>query len=63
MKWPWWRRWDEARRIETEGLAVILSQYRPVLELGLSGALDGGDVMRVGKILYVGVSGRTDEQG
>jgi dimethylargininase len=53
----------DARRRETEGLAAILAQYRPVVELRPSGRLDGGDVLRVGTTLYVGLSGRTNAEG
>jgi dimethylargininase len=52
-----------ARRRETAGLASFLSRYRSVLELPLPGTLDGGDVLRIGRTLYVGISGRTNERG
>src|SRR5262245_5698765 len=53
----------EARRRETEGLATLLARYRAVVKLSPSGRLDGGDVLRVGTTLYVGLSGRTDALG
>jgi dimethylargininase len=52
-----------ARRAELEGLAPVLSRYRPVVSLDPSGSLDGGDVLRVGRTLYVGLSARTDLAG
>src|SRR5262249_21342057 len=53
----------DARRRETEGLAAVLARYRRIVELSTSGRLDGGDVLRVGATLYIGLSGRTNAQG
>jgi len=40
-----------------------LAEYRPLLRIDPPGTLDGGDVMRVDRVLYVGRSGRTNEPG
>lgn len=51
------------RRRETESLATLLGAYRPLLRIQAPGTLDGGDVLRVGRKLYVGQSSRTNHQG
>jgi len=49
-----------SRRAEVPTLAEALRPYRPLAEIVTPGTLDGGDVLRVGKTLYVGRSRRTD---
>ncbi len=51
------------RRRETESLATVLSDYRKLLRIQAPGTLDGGDVLRVGRRLYVGRSSRTNHEG
>ena len=53
----------ESRRQECEAVAEVLSQYRPLRSIGPPGTLDGGDVLRLGRTLYVGLSTRTNEDG
>lgn len=53
----------EERRPETESVADALSRYRPLCRIQAPGTLDGGDVLRLGKALYVGLSGRTSGRG
>lgn len=52
-----------SRRAESKSLAKILSQYRPLRFLIEPATLDGGDVLRVGRCLFVGLSGRTNRHG
>ncbi|MGE0104095.1 MAG: dimethylarginine dimethylaminohydrolase family protein [Blastocatellales bacterium] len=52
----------ESRRAETEALRGVLSDFRPVREVE-TGTLDGGDVLRIGRDLYVGLSSRTNQAG
>jgi dimethylargininase len=52
-----------SRRAESESLAHAMSRYRPVKRLSAPATLDGGDVVRVGRTLYVGLSSRTNEAG
>ena len=52
-----------SRRGESESLARALSEYRPLRWLCEPATLDGGDAMRVGRTLYVGVSHRTNRAG
>jgi dimethylargininase len=52
-----------SRRAEAKSLAEALSRYRPLAFLNEPATLDGGDVMRIGRTLYVGVSARTNRYG
>lgn len=52
-----------SRASETESTAVALARYRPVLRFAEDATLEGGDVMRIGRTLYVGRSGRTNQAG
>ena len=51
------------RRPEVESIANVLSAYRPLVRIQAPGTLDGGDVLRVGRRLYVGLSSRTNRAG
>ncbi len=53
----------ESRRKESESLAEALAQFRPLRWMREPATLEGGDVMRVGKTLYVGLSRRTNREG
>jgi dimethylargininase len=52
-----------SRRPETESLASVLSAYRPIKFMQAPATLDGGDVMRIGRTLFVGASKRTNAEG
>jgi len=52
-----------SRRPETESLARALSVYRPLHFMQAPGTLDGGDVMRIGRRVFVGASKRTNAEG
>jgi dimethylargininase len=52
-----------SRRPETESMAGALAQFRRVVAIEEPGTLDGGDVLRVGRVLYVGRSARTNANG
>src|SRR6266576_2850085 len=51
------------RRREVESMANVLSAYRPLFAIQAPGTLDGGDVMAVGRKIYVGLSSRTSHEG
>ncbi|HKC48683.1 MAG TPA: arginine deiminase family protein [Gemmatimonadales bacterium] len=53
----------ESRRPETAAVSGALAPYRPLLVIEAPGTLDGGDVLRIGRTLYVGLSGRSDQTG
>lgn len=51
-----------SRRAEADSTASGLADHFAVHRLDL-GSVDGGDVLRIGRRLYVGISGRTDAEG
>jgi len=52
-----------SRRAEGEALAAALTQFRRLERIAAPGTLEGGDVMRAGKTLYVGASARSNGEG
>jgi dimethylargininase len=52
-----------SRRGETSAVAEVLRGFRPLALIDAPGTLDGGDVLRLGRVLYVGLSGRTNMEG
>jgi dimethylargininase len=52
-----------SRRREVESAAGALARYRTLARVVAPGTLEGGDVMRAGRAVYVGVSGRTNREG
>jgi dimethylargininase len=53
----------ESRRGERESVAPVLSEYRDLVTIAAPGTIDGGDVLRLGETLFVGLSSRTNEDG
>jgi dimethylargininase len=52
-----------SRRKESESLATALSQFRPIRWMREPATLEGGDVLRVRRTLFVGLSPRTNRTG
>jgi dimethylargininase len=52
-----------SRRLETAAIEPILSEYGPVRRIEPPATLEGGDVLRVGRTLLAGLSGRTNADG
>src|SRR5438477_9864824 len=52
-----------SRRSETASLVDALSRYRPITFLREPATLDGGDVLRVGRRVFAGLSQRTNREG
>ena len=52
-----------SRQGEQAAVADVLARFRPIERIVPPGTLDGGDVMRVGEHFYVGISGRTNDDG
>lgn len=50
-----------SRRPETAPIARVLAPYRPLVYIEPPGTLDGGDVLRIGRTLYVGLSERSNQ--
>jgi dimethylargininase len=53
----------EPRRAESESLSHEVAKFRELRRLTEPATLEGGDVMRIGKTLYVGWSKRTNRAG
>lgn len=53
----------ESRRDEGEAVLEVLRSLRPVLRIEAPGTLDGGDVLRIGKRVFVGASVRSNGSG
>ncbi len=53
----------ESRRAETATTAAFLAAHRPLHHIEAPGTLDGGDVLRVGRTLFVGQTPRSNEAG
>jgi len=51
----------ESRRGEVESAASALAKHRELFALKASAKLDGGDVLRIDRELFIGVSTRTNE--
>jgi dimethylargininase len=52
-----------SRRPEIESMARVLSAYKSLQRIQPPGTLDGGDVLVVGRKIYVGLSSRTNHDG
>jgi dimethylargininase len=53
----------ETRRKEAPTIAAALEKFRKLAYIKLPGTLEGGDVLRVGKKFYVGVTRRSNPEG
>jgi dimethylargininase len=53
----------ETRRREAPSLAEALSQFRKLEYISLPGTLEGGDVLRIGRKLFVGLTRRSNAEG
>jgi len=52
-----------SRRAELDSLVPVIEQFRPVERITLPATIDGGDVLRIGRRLFVGESTRTNTHG
>ena len=52
-----------SRRAEVASVAEALARWRPLVRVEPPGTIDGGDVLRVGRRMWVGRSGRTNASG
>jgi len=53
----------ESRRAEAATLAAALAPFRPLRRIEAPGTLEGGDVIRTGRTLFVGLSHRSNRDG
>lgn len=52
-----------SRRGETDSVASTLQRHRALSHIRAPGTLDGGDVLRAGRQVFVGQTSRTNQQG
>ncbi len=50
-----------SRRAETASVATALTPFRPLVSIDAPATLDGGDVLRTGRMLSVGLTTRTNQ--
>ncbi|MDH3612960.1 MAG: dimethylargininase [Gammaproteobacteria bacterium] len=53
----------ESRQPEVAGVKEVLQKYRTIASIQPPGTLDGGDVLRIGKAVYAGLSTRSNQSG
>jgi dimethylargininase len=53
----------ESRRPEAASIAQALAKFRKIACVDLPGQVEGGDVLRIGRRLFVGLSSRTNTEG
>ena len=53
----------ESRRKEAPTIAAALEKFRKLAYVKLPGTLEGGDVLRVGKKVFVGITARSNPEG
>src|SRR5262249_4199407 len=53
----------DSRRPEAASLAAALSKFRPLAHITLPGTLEGGDILRIERKLYVGLTKRSNREG
>jgi dimethylargininase len=52
-----------SREPEAEAIAPVISKILPTRRIIFPGTLEGGDVLRVGRTLFVGLSSRSNQEG
>ncbi len=53
----------ESRRPEAASLAQAISKFRKLEHVTLPGTLEGGDILRIGRKLFVGLTKRSNAEG
>src|SRR5713226_178727 len=53
----------DTRRREAASIERALAKFRPIERVALPGVIEGGDVLRIGRRVFVGLSRRTNEEG
>src|SRR5260221_10144257 len=53
----------ETRRAEAASIARALAQFHKLARVELPGQVEGGDILRVGRRLFAGISNRTNAEG
>src|SRR3954454_6785167 len=53
----------ESRRGEVDAVAAVLGEYRTLVRIEAPATIDGGDVLQLDDVLYVGRTPRTNDAG
>lgn len=53
----------ESRRPEVRSVEDLLQKYRTIASIQPPGTLDGGDLLHIGNVIYVGLSTRSNQSG
>lgn len=53
----------ESRRAESANVEKLFSKYRDIKKIDLPAKIEGGDVLQIGKHIFVGKSARTNSDG
>jgi dimethylargininase len=53
----------ESRRPESGSLAQVLGKFRKLEYIALPGTMEGGDILRIGRKIFAGLSSRTNSEG
>jgi dimethylargininase len=53
----------ESRRAEISSMAAVLEKVRPLVHISSPGTLEGGDVLRIGRTIFVGRTPRSNDEG
>jgi len=53
----------ESRRGELDAVAAVLAEYRALVRIEPPATIDGGDVLQLDDVLYVGRTPRTNDEG
>ena len=53
----------ESRRKEAPSIAAVLEKYRKLAYVKLPGTVEGGDVLQIGKKVFVGITRRSNPEG
>jgi dimethylargininase len=54
---------SDARRGEVAGVLPTIATYRKIIQVEPPATLEAGDVLRVGRNLFIGITSRTNRQG
>ncbi len=54
---------SEIRRAEVAGVLPTIARHRKILHVEAPATLEGGDVLRIGRDLFIGITSRTNREG
>jgi dimethylargininase len=54
---------SDARRAEVSGVLPTITKYRKIIRVEPPATLEAGDVLRIGRDLFIGITSRTNREG